>query len=276
LRLSDELLPTGQRLAARVEYHGGHYHGWQAQTHLSVATVQEEVESALGTVAGTSVRIICAGRTDTGVHGFGQIIHFDAPVQRSPKAWCIGANRYLPAGVRLHWVTPVAAEFHARFSAVSRRYRYLVLTTPTRSALIEGLVCWSRQALNLEPMNVAASALLGEQDFSAFRAAGCQSATAIREVKHCVVERMGDYVVIDITANAFLHHMVRNIAGSLLAVGSGRCSAEWFVQTLHGRDRKVAAETAPAAGLYLVGVAYPAIFNLPETPDGPTLLTGHL
>lgn len=276
MRLSDQLLPGEQRLAARVEYHGGHYHGWQMQPQLPVATVQEVVEAALGNVAGEAVRTVCAGRTDTGVHGFGQIIHFDAPVQRSLKAWSMGANRHLPWDVRLHWVVPVSSEFHARFSALSRRYRYIVLSTPVRSGLIEGLVCWYRRPLDLESMNVAAHALLGEHDFSAFRAAGCQSSTPIREVMHCSVERIGDYVVIDITANAFLQHMVRNIVGSLLAVGSGRVTTEWFVETLHGCNRTVAAETAPAAGLYLVQVCYPSTFNLPTTPEGPTLLTGCL
>ena len=276
MRLSEELLPAGQRLAARVEYHGGDYHGWQAQPHLAVATVQETLEAALGEVAGQAVGTICAGRTDTGVHGFGQIIHFDAPVERSKKAWLMGTNRYLSDHVRLHWMTPVSTEFHARFSALWRRYRYVVLNTPIRSSLVEGLVCWFRRPLDLESMNQAASALIGEQDFSAFRAAGCQSNTPIREVTQCVVERMGDYVVIDITANAFLHHMVRNIAGSLLAVGSGKYPAAWFEETLRGQDRTVAAETAPAAGLYLVQVKYPDIFALPNTPEGPTLLTGCL
>lgn len=276
MRLSDQVLPAGQRFAARVEYHGGHYHGWQSQPHLPVATVQEAVESALGMVASEAVRSVCAGRTDTGVHGFGQIIHFDAPAPRSVKAWSMGANRNLPNDIRLHWVTPVSDEFHARFSALSRRYRYVALTTPVRSALIEGLVCWYRQPLDLELMQVAAGALLGEQDFSAFRAAGCQSTTPVREVTHCSVDRFGDYVVIDITANAFLHHMVRNIAGSLLAVGSGRQTPKWFEETLAGRDRTLAAETAPASGLYLVQVSYPDLFRLPATPNGPTLLSGHL
>jgi len=269
-------LPNGQRFAARVEYHGGHYHGWQAQPHLAVATVQQEVEVALGKVAGCLVRTICAGRTDTGVHGFGQIIHFDAPTTRSVKAWTMGTNRYLPEDIRLHWVTPVSGEFHARFSALSRRYRYVVLTTPIRSGLLKGLVSWYRQPLDLYQMNLAASMLVGEQDFSAFRAAGCQARNPIREVFACAVERVGDLVVIDITANAFLHHMVRNIAGSLLAVGAGKQTIEWFSEILLGRDRTVAAETAPAAGLYLVAVSYPGIFKLPATPAGPSLLTGCL
>ena len=276
MRLSDQALPRGQRLAARVEYHGGHYHGWQAQPHLVIATVQEEVELALSKVAGEAVRTICAGRTDTGVHGFGQIIHFDAPVARSVKAWSMGANRYLPPDIRLHWVTPVSTDFHARFSALSRRYRYVVLTASIRSALLVDFVCWHRQTLDLDSMNVAANMLLGEQDFSVFRAAGCQAKTPVREVFNCVVEKIGDFVVIDITANAFLHHMVRNIAGSLLAVGAGKQTTEWFSEILRGRDRTVAAETAPAAGLYLVAVNYPEIFSLPVSPEGPTLLSGLL
>jgi tRNA pseudouridine38-40 synthase len=276
VRLSDQALPPGQRFAARVEYHGGHYHGWQSQPHLPVSTVQEEVEAALARVANVPVRTVCAGRTDAGVHGFGQIIHFDAPTQRSVKAWTLGTNRHLPGSIRLHWVTPVNMEFHARFSALSRRYRYVVLTTPVRSGLVDGLVCWCRQPLKLESMQLAATVLIGEHDFSAFRAAGCQSTSPVREVTHCSVKRLGDYVVIDIVANAFLHHMVRNIAGSLLAVGSGRYPAAWLGQTLRGRDRTVAAETAPADGLYLVQVRYPEAFNLPDTPEGPTLLSACL
>ncbi len=276
MRFSDKALSSGQRFAARVEYHGGHYHGWQAQPHLAVATVQEEVEAALGKVAEAPVSTICAGRTDTGVHGYGQIIHFDAPAARSVKAWTLGVNRHLPDDIRLHWVAPVSSKFHARFSALSRRYRYVVLTTPIRSALLEGLVCWYRQPLDLDHMNIAASMLVGEQDFSAFRAAGCQATTPMREVFNCVVEQTGDLVIIDITANAFLHHMVRNIAGSLLAVGSGKQTTEWFSRILRGRDRTVAAETAPASGLYLVEVVDPELSNLPATPAGPTLLTACL
>jgi tRNA pseudouridine38-40 synthase len=264
------------RVAARIEYHGGHYHGWQAQPHLSVPTVQEALEASLQEIAGEAVRTTCAGRTDTGVHGFSQVVHFDDPVGRSLKAWVMGTNRHLPADIRVHWAQEVDAGFHARFSATSRRYRYIICNTPTRPALLHDLVTWYRHALDIGLMNDAAETLLGEQDFSAFRAASCQASSPNRCVTACVVSRQSDYVVVDITANAFLHHMVRNIVGSLLAVGSRSSSVEWFEMVLQGRDRTQAADTAPAEGLYLVDVTYPEAFGLPETPDGPTLLRGQL
>jgi tRNA pseudouridine38-40 synthase len=170
----------------------------------------------------------------------------------------------------------VGEAFHARFSATARRYRYIICNTPFRPALLHDLVTWHRHALDIEPMNDAAKTLLGEQDFSAFRAASCQASSPNRCVTACTVTKQGDYVVVDITANAFLHHMVRNIVGSLLAVGSGSSSVEWFETVLQSRDRTQAADTAPAEGLYLVDVSYPEAFGLPETPDGPTLLQGRL
>ena len=276
MRLSDSPLSPGARVAARIEYHGGHYHGWQAQPHLTVPTVQEALEASLQEVSGETVRTTCAGRTDTGVHGFAQVVHFDDPAGRSLKAWVMGTNRYLPTDIRVHWAREVPQSFHARFSATARRYRYIVCNTPTRPALLHGLVTWYRHSLDTRLMNAAAEALLGEQDFSAFRAASCQASSPNRCVSACTVMRQGDYVVVDITANAFLHHMVRNIVGSLLAVGSQSSSVEWFEEVLQSRDRTLAADTAPAEGLYLVNVSYPGEFRLPETPDGPTLLRGRL
>ena len=276
MKLSDSPLSPGARVAARIEYHGGHYHGWQAQPHLSVATVQEALETSLQEIAGEAVRTTCAGRTDTGVHGFAQVVHFDDPVGRSVKAWVMGTNRHLPADIRVHWAREVDAAFHARFSATSRRYRYIICNTPTPPALLQDLVTWYRHALDIGLMNEAAETLLGEQDFSAFRAASCQASSPNRRVTACVVSRQSDYVVVDITANAFLHHMVRNIVGSLLAVGSRSSSVEWFEMVLQGRDRTQAADTAPAEGLYLIDVTYPEAFDLPKTPDGPTLLRGQL
>ena len=276
MRLSSLPLSPGARVAARIEYHGGHYHGWQAQPHLSVPTVQEALEVCLQEIAGEPVRTICAGRTDTGVHGFAQVVHFDDPVGRSLKAWVMGTNRYLPADIRVHWAQEVNDAFHARFSATARRYRYIICNTPTRPALLSDLVTWHRHALDIGLMNAAAESLLGEQDFSAFRAASCQASSPNRCVTACSVIRQGDFVVVDITANAFLHHMVRNIVGSLLAVGSRSSSVEWFETVLQNRDRAQAADTAPAEGLYLVDVSYPEAFGLPETPDGPTLLQGRL
>ena len=276
MRFSDDALVPGTRVAARIEYHGGDYHGWQAQPHLAVATVQDTLETALSSIAGVSVTSTCAGRTDTGVHGFSQIIHFDDPVGRSIKAWVLGSNRHLPDNVRVHWATPVSSDFHARFSATERRYRYIICNTPTKSAALDGLVTWYRHTLNLDLMNEACQVLLGEQDFSAFRAASCQAKSPYRRVNSCDVERRGRLIVVEISANAFLHHMVRNIVGSLLAVGAGLRTVQWFENVLLGRDRTNAAETAPPDGLYLTAVSYPPEFKLPHTPEGPTVLTGHL
>ena len=276
LRFSDQPLAVGTRVVARIEYLGSHYHGWQAQPHLCVPTVQEALERALAAVAGVSVATTCAGRTDTGVHGFAQIIHFDDPVGRSTKAWVLGVNRHLPETVRVHWALPTSSEFHARFSATARHYRYLLCNSPVRPATLNGLVTWYRHSLDLAAMNVAAQRLLGKHDFSAFRAASCQASNPHRSVSACDVHRRGALVFVDITANAFLHHMVRNIVGSLLAVGTATRSVEWFEQVLKSRDRTLAAETAPADGLYLARVDYPDTFGLPQTPEGPTALTGHL
>lgn len=270
---SSEPLAPGTRVAARVEYDGKYFSGWQAQPHLDVPTVQETLEAALSSIATSPVSTTCAGRTDAGVHGFGQIIHFDDPVGRSPKAWIMGVNSQLPRSVRLHWAQAVSGDFHARFSALNRRYRYLVANSSVRPAALDGLVTWYRKPVDAERMNQAAQALLGERDFSAFRAASCQSPTPWRCVESCDVTRYGDFVLIDIQANAFLHHMVRNIAGSLLLVGSGIKSIGWIAELLEGGDRTLAADTAPGDGLYLVAVNYPDFHGLPETPAGPALLT---
>lgn len=265
-------LPAGSRIACRIEYNGTAYNGWQSQPHEGVVTVQDVLEQALGGVANKPVRVHCAGRTDTGVHGFSQIIHFDAPTERSCKAWVMGGNANLPPDIRLHWAVPVPDTFHARFSALARRYRYVISNTVIKPALLADLVTWHRRPLAAAAMDTAAQALLGERDFSAFRAAGCQSTTPMRNVHSVTVSRRGSLVVIEIFANAFLHHMVRNIAGSLMAVGDGRKPVGWVSELLNGRDRRVAAETAPACGLYFVDVEYPADSGLPQTPYGPVLL----
>ncbi len=264
-------IPAGGRIACRVEYDGSRYNGWQSQPHAGSNTVQDTVEKGLAAVATQPVRTHCAGRTDTGVHGFSQIIHFDAPVQRSPKSWVMGANANMPPDVRLHWALPVPPDFHARFSALSRRYRYLIANTPVRPALRAAQLTWQRRPLDDRAMHTEAQCLLGERDFSAFRAASCQSSSPMRNVQSVSVIRRGDLVLVDIRANAFLHHMVRNIVGSLLAVGTGRAAPGWLAQLLECRDRTLAADTAPAAGLYLVEVEYPQSFGLPPTPEGPLL-----
>jgi tRNA pseudouridine38-40 synthase len=272
---STDPIPAGSRLACRVEYDGSHYNGWQSQPHPDAVTVQDELERALSAIAAAPVRVHCAGRTDSGVHAFSQIVHFDTPAERSCKAWVIGGNAALPHAIRLHWASPVSEDFHARFSAQARSYRYVIANTPVRPALLHGQVTWHRHELDAAMMHDAAQALLGERDFSAFRAASCQSRTPMRYVEFVEVQRRGDLVVLEIRANAFLHHMVRNIAGALIAVGDQRRAISWIGELLQGRDRTVAAETAPAAGLYLVDVRYPEQFGLPPTPYGPLLLGAH-
>ena len=270
--ISPDPLPAGTRVACRVEYDGSRYNGWQSQPHRNATTVQDTLQAALGSVAATPLRVQCAGRTDTGVHGFGQIVHFDAPVERSCKAWVFGTNANLPVDVRVHWAQPVAETFHARFSARHRRYRYVIANAPVRPAHFSGQLTWQRYPLDADLMDAEAQCLLGEQDFSAFRAAACQSSSPNRNVQAVSVSRRGSLVLIDIQANAFLHHMVRNIAGSLMAVGSGRKTAGWMAEVLTGRDRSAAADTAAPDGLYLMEVGYPREFGLPPLPDGPLFL----
>ena len=235
-------------------------------------TVQAALESALSEVAASPVRVHCAGRTDTGVHASGQIIHFDAPVARNSKAWVLGTNTHLPRDVRVLWAVAVPEDFHARFSALSRRYRYIISNTRIAPALLHGQVTWQRAPLDAPLMHAEAQALLGERDFSSFRAASCQSLTAMRNVHSIEVSRRGDLVVIDIQANAFLHHMVRNIAGGLMQVGSGREGEGWIAKLMALKDRTQGADTAAPHGLYLVEVAYPVEYGFPKALTGPPLL----
>lgn len=251
------------RFTAGVEYIGSHYAGWQRQHHAD--TVQGRIERALSRIADQPIEVTCAGRTDAGVHALGQVIHFDSPVAREPVSWLFGANALLPADISLRWVKPVSDDFHARFSAHSRQYRYLLHDSPARSALLNGRAAWSRQRLDESSMHQAAQCLLGEQDFSAFRAAECQSDTPMRCIQHLSVGRVQERVTVDIRANAFLHHMVRNIVGTLMAVGNGRQPPEWVETVLNSRDRSLAGVTAPAEGLYFMQVEYPAHFALPES-----------
>ena len=273
MSLSADPLPAGSRIACCIEYNGQRYSGWQIQAHSDVLTVQAMLERALGGIAAAPIRVQCAGRTDTGVHASGQIIHFDAPVARSIKAWVLGTNTHLPDDVRVLWAAPVAEDFHARFSALSRRYRYVIANTAVSPALLHGQLTWQRRKLDAQKMHEAAQSLLGEQDFTSFRAASCQSTSPMRNVQSIEVGRRGELVVIDIRANAFLHHMVRNIAGSLMAVGSGREGSNWIKSLLAARDRSLAADTAAPHGLYLVGVEYPSKYDLPAVPAGPILVS---
>ena len=269
---SDIPLAPNTRVALRVEYHGGAFNGWQAQTKLDVPTVQEALEAGLSKIAAAPIKTSCAGRTDTGVHASGQIVHFDDPAGRSLKSWVFGTNSETPDSISIHWAGDVAAEFHARFSATSRRYRYIICNTPTKPAQLAGLVSHYKRPLDAELMNQAAQILLGENDFSAFRAASCQSSTPWRNITSLSVTRRGDFVWVDLEANAFLHHMVRNIVGSLLLVGAGLRDAVWLSDVFHGKDRTLAGDTAVGAGLYLVGVKYPKEFNIPLVADAPAFM----
>lgn len=250
------------RWAVGVEYLGTAYCGWQTQGHCPA--IQEEVEKALSFVAGVGVVLTCAGRTDTGVHALGQVAHFDAAVERKEDSWIMGANSRLPADIRIKWVKQVAENFHARFSAVERRYIYAIYNQPVNSAVLAGRVAWERLPLDVELMHQAAQSLVGEQDFSSFRAAECQAQHAIREVKQVGVYRKNSIVFIDITANAFLHHMVRNIVGSLLLLGRGGLPVTWLKTLLELQDRTQAPATAPAQGLYMINAFYPAEFAIPQ------------
>ena len=259
------------RFAVGVEYDGSGFAGWQRQRH-AVRTVQAIVEQALSQVAAEPLQLQCAGRTDTGVHATAQIAHFDSAAIRPLHAWLLGGNANLPDDVALRWVVPVSDHFHARFSALRRRYRYLILNQPTRSALQRQRVCWERQPLDLSAMQQAATHLLGEHDFSAYRAAGCQAKQPVRTIYHLQLWREGDMLLLEVEANAFLHHMVRNIAGVLLTIGRGEQPPAWAGTVLASRDRRAAGATAPPGGLYLTAVHYPAEFKLPQTPTLPQQL----
>ncbi|RDS79840.1 tRNA pseudouridine(38-40) synthase TruA [Dyella monticola] len=250
------------RIALGIEYDGTDFFGWQRLSHG--ASVQASLEHALSFVAAQSIAVTCAGRTDAGVHGRCQVVHFDTDVQRDRRSWVLGACSNLPSTVAVLWAQPVPDDFHARFSARSRRYRYTILNRAIRPALDARYVAWERLPLDAERMHAAAQSLIGEHDFSAFRAISCQAAHARREVKYLSVQREGEHVVVDIEANAFLHHMVRNIVGSLLPVGRGEQPVEWVAGLLAGRDREVAGPTAAASGLTFIGPRYEKRWGLPE------------
>ncbi len=250
------------RYAAGVEYVGTAYSGWQAQAHAP--GIQAELERALGRVADTPVAVVAAGRTDAGVHALGQVIHFDTGAARKAIAWLFGGNALLPPDINLRWVQPVDSEFHARYSALARSYRYLIHNAPARSSLLCGRAAWCKYPLDEKRMHVAAQHLLGEHDFSAFRAAECQSRTPMRKVMRVQVSRRAQLVVVEIEANAFLHHMVRNITGTLIEIGRDLQPPDWISALLQGRDRTLSGATAPPDGLYLWQVRYPAQFGLPD------------
>ena len=252
-----------QRIALGLEYDGSAFCGWQTQPQG--CAVQDKLESALAQLAGEPIATVCAGRTDAGVHALAQVVHFDTAVQRPLTAWVRGSNALLPPQIAVTWAHIVAPQFHARYSARERAYRYVLLNRPVRPAADQGRTGWFHAPLDVERMRFAARALIGEHDFSAFRSSECQAHSPVRELRRLDIERRTEYVLFDFSANAFLHHMVRNLVGALISVGSGRHPPEWIDEVLRSRDRTRAAPTFDAAGLYLARVVYDAAFGLPAT-----------
>ncbi len=250
------------RIAIGIEYDGSSFHGWQRQPFG--ATIQDELEAAVSKIAGEKVEVHAAGRTDRGVHATAQIAHFDTGAIRPLQAWVRGVNSHLPDGIGVTWAREVDGRFHARYSANWRRYTYLLLNHPVRPALMSTKVGWCHHPLDVEAMREAAGHLLGEHDFSAFRASECQANTPFREMQQIGIEKSGDYVVFEIRANAFLHHMVRNIVGSLLHVGRGKCDPAWMKWLLDAKDRTLAAPTFSPCGLYLSEVGYDEEWGIPS------------
>ncbi|MBX2848493.1 MAG: tRNA pseudouridine(38-40) synthase TruA [Acidiferrobacterales bacterium] len=249
------------RYSACIEYDGTQFSGWQRQKH-NVRTVQGRLEKALSKLADEDIAIITAGRTDTGVHATHQVIHFDGNAERSDFAWCRGTNRFLDHDVRMRWVKPVNDDFHARFSATSRSYRFIIHNNPICSAIFRNYASHEYRQLDFQKMRDAGGHLVGEHDFSSFRAAGCQAHSPVRTISNFKLYQKDHWIWFDINANAFLQHMVRNIAGALIEVGAGKRDLEWIKYLLDVRDRTKGSITAPPNGLYLTGVEYPEEFDL--------------
>ncbi|RLA15035.1 MAG: tRNA pseudouridine(38-40) synthase TruA [Gammaproteobacteria bacterium] len=257
------------KFAVGIEYAGTAYSGWQRQKHA--LSIQQHVEEAIGYVANHRVQLVCAGRTDAGVHAIEQVAHFESTAKRDNRSWILGSNCQLPSDIRIKWIIPVEGDFHARFSAIARSYRYIIINVAVPSALFHDRAGWEFRPLDQVLMHEAAQILVGEHDFSAFRAAGCQAKSSTRRIHEISVERRGDLLFLDVRANAFLYHMVRNIVGSLMSVGQGERSTDWFKRVFAGGDRNLAAATAPAAGLYLLRAHYPDAFKLPSNGKKPVL-----
>lgn len=251
------------RIALGIEYDGSDFCGWQLQKD-DVRTVQGALEQALSRVANHEVRVTCAGRTDTGVHATEQVIHFDTDAVRDERAWVYGANANLPKDVVVLWAKPVAEDFNARFSAQRRAYRYVIFTREVRPTFLAYRVTWHYRALDIERMQAAGDLLLGEHDFSSYRAVACQAKSPVRTLHKLQVSRQGPFIFIDVEANAFLHHMVRNIAGVLMAIGEGEKPVEWSREVLEAKDRTLGGVTAPPYGLYLTRVGYPEKYAIPQ------------
>ncbi|MGB9428488.1 MAG: tRNA pseudouridine(38-40) synthase TruA [Gammaproteobacteria bacterium] len=250
------------RLALGLEYDGTDFMGWQRQSHAG-RTVQGCVEQALAKVADHPVEVTCAGRTDAGVHATGQVLHFDTHAIRNSRGWLLGLNSNLPADVAANWIREVPEEFHARFRARARQYRYTILNRLTRPAVARAQATWIHQPLDVARMQAATVHLLGEHDFSAFRAVECQARSPVRTIHRLEVHRQGERVLIDVVANGFLHHMVRNIAGALIAIGAGKRDPDWARQVLEGRDRTLGGTTAAPQGLCFTAVLYPPAYDVP-------------
>jgi len=253
------------RIALGIEYNGEGLHGWQAQQN-NLPTVQSILQEALGKIANEPIFLHCAGRTDAGVHATDQVVHFDTKAKRHIDAWIWGTNTHLPPGIIVRWAKVVDYSFHARFTAIARRYRYVIYNYPIRPAIHHKRVSWHYYPLDVAPMQIAASYLIGEQNFNSFRSSQCNSKTPMRNVIDVQIERKGDFVIMEIEANAFLHHMVRNIAGVLMKIGSGVQPPSWIQEVLAAQSRKAAAETAPPDGLYLIKVRYPESYIFPAPP----------
>jgi tRNA pseudouridine38-40 synthase len=249
------------RIALGIEYRGGAYQGWERQTNGP--TVQAALETALAFVANHPIRTVCAGRTDSGVHAWGQVVHFDTEAKRELRSWILGPNTRLPDDVSVVWAHEVDDNFSARFSATARRYRYIFYNRQAPPAVLNGLVTPSHSALDATLMNDAAQALVGQHDFTSYRAKGCQAHSPVRTIHTCQVTREGEFLFLDVCANAFLQHMVRNIAGVLMAIGRGERPPYWAADVLDGKDRAEGGVTAPPHGLYLMSVDYPAQWALP-------------
>jgi len=260
-------MPT---FAFGLQYNGTAYRGWQFQ--VNVSSIQAVVESAITQLANEKIQVICAGRTDAGVHAMNQVIHFHTTAIREAHAWLRGTNSYLPRDVSVQWIKEVSSDFHARYSATARRYQYVIYNHPVRSSVLYNAMTWWYKTLDVDLMHQAGQYLIGKHDFSSFRGPHCQSHTPIRCVQQLQVRRYKDWVIIDITANAFLQHMVRNIVGVLLEVGENEHPPQWVAQVLAAKDRRCAGRTAPAEGLYFMDVSYPAHFKLPRLSVDDTLL----
>ena len=257
-------LARTMRIALGLEYTGTHFCGWQTQPHAP--SIQHHVETALSKVANHPITVTCAGRTDTGVHATAQVIHTDVTAPRTMRSWILGTNANLSTEISILWAQPVDENFHARFTAQARHYRYLILNRPTRPAILAKRVTWERKPLDIEPMQAAAKQLIGTHDFTSYRATACQAKSPIRTITHLTIARTNQQITIDIAANAFLHHMVRNIAGVLMTIGRGEQQPKWAKTVLEARNRTAGGITAPPDGLYLYQIDYPEPYNFPKPP----------